>query len=339
MIRSIRPETGLLALSMSCFALAALSSAESPANRGRLETAEVLVEDGQFSQALELLDRMDDGESFDDGRRLLVLARALNEVGDWRRAVEIGERVAEVLPRSSAARLQYAIALRNKMGEVGPFRAMASLGDYKRELAAALELDPANLDAVEERIGYLINAPGIAGGDKDEARRKIDELTEVDELRGLTMKGVLLQDLEDLEGSIAIFERVLEIEPARHQTRYSLGMALQDAERWEASDAQFERLLELDSGSRYRLAALYQLGRSRILGRFDQQRAVEHFDDFLSERGVAGGGNPGRADALWRRGMALEQLGRASEAIDSYRLALADQPDHSQAKKALRRID
>jgi tetratricopeptide (TPR) repeat protein len=47
---------------------------------------------------------------------------------------------------------------------------------------------------------------------------------------------------------------------------------------------------------------------------------------------------PNFADARFNRGRALERLGRRAEAISEYRRALADQPDHTPARQALRAL-
>jgi tetratricopeptide (TPR) repeat protein len=47
---------------------------------------------------------------------------------------------------------------------------------------------------------------------------------------------------------------------------------------------------------------------------------------------------PNFSDARFNRGRALERLGRRAEAIEEYRRALADQPDHVPARQALRAL-
>lgn len=47
---------------------------------------------------------------------------------------------------------------------------------------------------------------------------------------------------------------------------------------------------------------------------------------------------PNFADARFNRGRALERLGRRREAVEEYRRALADQPDHLPARQALRAL-
>ena len=53
---------------------------------------------------------------------------------------------------------------------------------------------------------------------------------------------------------------------------------------------------------------------------------------------VALAGAPNFADARFNRGRALERLGRRAEAIEEYRRALTDQPDHAPARQALRAL-
>lgn len=302
-----------------------------------IEEATELLEAGRPSVALKMLEALEDDAA---GVRLLWMTRAANELDDWRRALDYGEQVVGRMPSSSDAHLAYAIAIRNKMAEVGKLRALAALGAYKRELARAIELDPQSADAHQEEIGYLINAPGIAGGDKARAREKLEELREISPVDALVMEAELEIQLDNRKAAYAIWTRILELEPDNTSARMSRAMALQSEQQWSEADGDFELLLERDPGSVRRLSALYQLGRSRVLGEFEAAAAVEYFDRFVAERpeGVAGG-VPDRADALWRRGLALEQLARPAEARESYQRALREDARHSQARKALAALD
>lgn len=302
--------------------------------------ARALLSAGRFAEVIRLVEGTDE---LPQAKRALLLTHAYNGLDDWKRAIDAGERAVDAMPTSSEARLAYAEALRRKMQQVSRIRAMGSLGAYKRSLARAIELDPQNVEARSEQIGFLMEAPGIAGGDRKEARKKIEALEAFDPRRAAEHRAQLARAEGDRQGEIAARRALVERFPDDPQPRYDLGVALQGVEDFTRADPIFEALLDSDQ-LHIALAARYQLGRSRVLGDFEAKEAVAHFDRYradleqlaaeLTERR----GLPAAADALWRRGLAFEQLGEPDQARASYRRALASAPDHDQAREALAKL-
>ena len=320
---------------MRTFTAVALATALSaPAISGSLEDASTLIEGYEYRAALTMLQEL---ESVDPARQALLLARAWNGISDWEQGLEHAERAVELAPKSSAARLEHAIALRNKMSQVSRLRAMGSVGAYKDELKRAIELDPGNLDAREEQIGFLMNAPGMAGGDRDEARKKIEALKQLDWSRGMLMSADMARQVDELDRSVGLYQELLDREPENSEGHLGLGYVYQQQDRFRQAAEEFDAASS--AGKRVvRLEALYQGGRSRVLGEFDPQGAVRGFDVFVGERGDDPIGVPTRADAYWRRGLALEQAGDPAGARSSYESALKIDPDHGESKKALRKL-
>jgi hypothetical protein len=94
-------------------------------------------------------------------------------------------------PDSAEAHFWLALSLRAKIESVSGPRALFSVPRYRRALDRAIELDPSHIEARQERIGYLIFAPGIAGGNRDAARAEITALEAVDESAAAEMRRVL----------------------------------------------------------------------------------------------------------------------------------------------------
>lgn len=266
----------------------------------------------------------------------LLMAGICNRLADWRCSLEHAEAAVAALPRSSAAQYEYALALRHKMSDVSKIKAMFSLGDYKKALARAIELDAGNVDAREEEIGFLIHSPGFAGRDLDKARVRIGELEKVDWPRAMMMRAELEEEEGDSAEAERVYREVLERHPEHDPTHLSYGFFCLGKERYRDAAEQFAAVRE-EAEPRYRLAALYQLGRSRVLGGFEAAEAVGLFDRYI-ESADDGLDLPSRSDAYWRQGMAYEQLGRTDDAKAAYRRALALEDGHKQAKKALRAL-
>ena len=111
------------------------------------------------------------------------------------------------------------------------------------------------------------------------------------------------------------------------------GLELQREEKYEEALAYFEKCVE---GSNPHLPALYQGARTRILGEFEQVRAIELLDRYIELAGEDA--DPSIAAAWWRKGVAYEQLADTGKALESYKKSLEIDPEFRQSKEALERL-
>lgn len=216
-------------------------------------------------------------------------------------------------------------------------KAMFSIGAYKEALNAAIELDPKNVHARAERVGYLMNAPGIAGGDLDEAEKEATKLEELNWLVAKRFQVGIKAKREDMPGALSVASEIFERHPDDSDTRSSLGYAYQTNKLWTEADEQFAALASSED-QEVALPALYQRGRTRILGVYELEQAVEFFDAYIDGRKDSPDAGVGSAAAYWRRGMALEMLDKKAEAKASYQSALELDPDNKEAKQALKKL-
>jgi tetratricopeptide (TPR) repeat protein len=302
-----------------------------------LEDAKQLMDEGKPREAADLLIAALDSETV--GPEGTVLAtQALNRVGDWTQGIEYGKQAIEAFPESSEAHLAYAVALRTKMQNVSTIKAMFVNGSYKKELRKAIELEPKNVAALQERIGFLTHAPGIAGGDRTKARKAIEELEPLDWRAAMFSLAELHQAEKDTEGAISVYEAMLERDAEDIEALQALAFALQSAGKYRESDRHFKTLLEKED-ERMSLSARYQLARSRILGEYEQRQAVDHltiYIDALTESQPRG--LPTKSHAYWRLGMAYEQLQELDEARRSFEKAIALDDDNKPAKDSLKKL-
>lgn len=306
-----------------------------PALAGPVEDARALMDEGRHRQAAGLLTaRLDQASSKPEA--LILLTSALNTIGDYKQGVEYGEQAVEAAPDSSEAHLQYARALRIKM-QNHRMRAMFIVGTYKKELQRAIELDPKNVEARTEEIGFLTQAPGIAGGDKDKARARIEELKPIDWREAMIMQASLHQAEKDPDAAIAVYTKMIERDPKDDPIRQALAFSLQAKKRYVDADRHFGMLLEGDD-ERRAMAARYQLARSRILGEYEQQEAVEYLTDYIAKLTDEMRGLPTASHAYWRLGLAYQQLGRIEEARRSLERAVALDGENDDAKSALKSL-
>ena len=303
---------------------------------GSLDEARGLIEEERFEEARPLLEKALKNSAA-EAEALLLLTRVCNAMEDWESGVKYGKRAVKLLPDETDAHYQYAVALRMKMSNVGKTRAMFTIGSYKKGLKTAISLDPTNVDALTERIGFLINAPGIAGGDLDEAEKEVVKLEKIDWLVAKQMQLGIEMKREDILGAIKVSEEILKRHPDHAGTRSALGYLLQRNDQFKEADVQFAQLVESED-KEVAMAALYQRGRTRVLGNFQLDEAITMFETYIERLGAGFSDLPSEAAALWRIGLAYQNLGQLDHARGAYESALEIEPDFKEARQSLKKL-
>jgi tetratricopeptide (TPR) repeat protein len=304
---------------------------------GTLEQARQRIDDGDYEAARRLLEPATSDPAL-EAEALVLLAEAYSKSGDFESGARTGKRAIAAAPDSSAAHFQYAYALRIKMSNVGRLKAMFSLGAYKRAIKRAIELDPRNVAARQEEIGYLMYAPSIAGGSIERARQRVDALRPIDwRAATIALAEVESQD-KNPEAAIEAYGRVLEKDTDDSSCRLDLAFLLQRLERFREADRHFARLAD-DPDPYYALTGLYQRARSRILGTYEPELATQYLLSYIAKRPDEQRGVPSRSNAYWRLGNAYEQLARRDDARRAYRRALDLDRDNKSARMALEQLN
>ncbi|MCP3981211.1 MAG: tetratricopeptide repeat protein [bacterium] len=302
-----------------------------------LDEARALIEEREYDEARAILEGTLEQPAL-EAQSLLLLTRICNAREEYEDGVSYGKRAVKLLPESSQAHHAYAEALRIKMSNAGAMKAMFTVGTYKKMLHRAIELDPENVDALEEEIGFLLQAPSIAGGSKSKARDRIRNLEQIDWRRGRLMQAMLDYTENDYAATEAVYLELLEREPQDAALRMNLGYVLQRQEKYAAADRAFGLLAENDDRD-VALRAVYQQARTRILGNYEPERAVTLLQRYVRELPEKHAPALPRASAAqWRMGMAYEQQQRPGEARKAYERALALDPEDKQARKALKAL-
>jgi Tfp pilus assembly protein PilF len=307
-----------------------------PAFAAPLDEARTLIDEGQFDEAQAILERSVEDSAL-EAQSLILLTRLSNGLEDYESGVRYGKKAVKLSPDSVDAHFQYAVALRTKMSKVSKVKAMFSLGTYKKELRTALELDPGNADARDEEIGFLVNAPGFAGGDVDQAWQRALELEEIDWRGGLRWQAEIQFLKKDDDAGMATLREMLEKDPEGTGTRFQLALRYQARAQYDEADREFE-ILQADDEPRLSKNALYQRARSRVMGEYEQEQAIAMLQDYLETMPNDPEGIPGKESAYWRMGNAYEQLGRTDEARRAYETSLGVK-ETEQARKSLRALD
>lgn len=254
-------------------------------------------------------------------RNFLVARSRLQKRGykDTQAAIDLFRRAKEIDPDFAQAHAGFAVAtvlLFTNHGE-GEFEVI--IPSARRAVDRALELDPLSSDVwtargVVERLLY--ENVGRIAGDPDLAQTYLSKATELDPENAVAWYwyGSAVWDFDASE-ALAVFDRVLEIDPLELMAGVQRGRVLAELGRDQDASEQFDRLISVypDSATVFSSFAAIEADRGRI------DRGLELLDRAVSVT---------EAEAMFRvwKGWLYLTLGLPEEATQSFGLATHPEP-------------
>ena len=284
-----------------------------------------------------LLQRISDVPDAERGDVHLALCEGLRLVGNVQGAVDHGLLATEVLPTSSEAHRLHAKAVGELMRTGGVLAAMRQLGTYKALVAKAVELDPHNMEARVDRIGFLVFAPGMVGGDVDEALALCDAMQEEDPRHAGLMASLALAQMDRVDDALERCAETLEAFPGDQTLHLTLARLYQESGRPEQAHAHFDAVLDGELTAKY-FQALYQRAVMRLEEDRLHEQVITDLEAYL-EADPYGDFLPTIADVHAQLGGAHVALGRTEVARASFQRALLLDEDHEDAEAGLDGLD
>jgi len=259
-----------------------------------------------------------------------VFGRGLLEAreNDWANAKPLFERAAELDDTVALHHQWLGNAIFSTINEVGLLGKASAAGKGRDAYLRAIELDPGLGGARVGLCEFYLNAPGIAGGSKKEAREQALALLEIEgfECHGHRVLGTIHADKGEWAEAERAFDRAIEAaEPGaerRDMLMAWISLTLSKGRDAEAIEAA-HRLVELqpdDPRSDYILGAVLQeTGRHA-----DSVEPLERACEAL----------PDSASPLWRLAVAYEEVDRHADAHAAFTRFAELYPDHENAKDA-----
>ncbi len=275
-------------------------------------------------------------ESDRDGEACILLCDVSRELKEVVAAADYGLKAVELLPDSAEAHLAYAKALGAQLAAdmqsvSGMFGAMKRLGLFKEELNRVIELNPEDTEA--RAMLVLTNMAPKPMGDIDRAIELCEEIEARDPVMGKQLLAMCHQSQKKTDRAIELLQEGIEKFPAEAGFHVALADIYAEEKRFDAADAEYEAARRGEKGKAY-YRSLYGQARMRIQNQFEPALAVELLDEFIMGEPESDG-MQSVAHAYWRKGNALEQLGRKQEARNAYEESLRRNPDLELARKAI----
>lgn len=196
---------------MRLFAILALCFLVVPVGRAdTLDDAVALLNDGWGARAEAILQDLAEREA-QRGEVWYQLARARFHAGDFEAAEEYAEKSLERDPDNPDFLVLRGHSAGRRAQTGSKLKAMGRAKTCRRNYEAALAIDPGHVDANLSLIQFLLEAPGIAGGDKTKARELAFALGQYDPVEAQIMQGLVHEKEEEVDAAFAAYRRAVDL--------------------------------------------------------------------------------------------------------------------------------
>jgi tetratricopeptide (TPR) repeat protein len=260
------------------------------------------------------------------------LERCYYELRDYDNAVVAGEKAVELDPKNSLYH-QWLGTIYG--GKADRDRSFSDARKVKKEFEEAVRLDPSNVQARRDLEQYLMEAPWVVGGNKDEARNQVTAIEGIDPIRGHLARAEFYLESKKPELAEKEYREVLAAKPKQidpyldvitffiHENKPAdLEAAIQAAAQVAPNDPRLN----------------YARGVLGVLSGKDLSRAEEYLKSYLASTPDRSDW-PSHASAREWLGRLYEAQGKRAEAAEQYRAALQLDPKRKEAKARLEKLE
>jgi tetratricopeptide (TPR) repeat protein len=319
-----------LALLFLCFrggALPAQSSGDA------LDRAVRMVEQRRFAEAKPVLEAAVRGDPR-NARAAFYLARVYRGERNSDQAIEWFEKAVRLDPNNSTYHTELAGALGEKALRVNRLRQATLAGRIRSHLEKAVELDPNNLEARFGLVQFYVVAPGMMGGSKQRARAEATAIKQRNGYVGARALALVHQSERNFAAAEEEYRAAIAQYPDSTAIYYGLGGVYVQTQEYDRAFELVEVLARRRPGD---MGVLFQIGRLGAISGQRLDRAEQALKQYLQHQPTET--QPPLAAAHWRLGMVYEKKGLKDLARQEYNAALRLDPNHREAREALKRLE
>jgi len=329
-------------------------------------TAEELIQAGHWKRARALVERRL-REAPDDPNAIFLASQIRNAFGDHASPPWLAEKAV----RLDGAVARYHRQLAEVQGitaqHAGIFQQLMLARRFRKEIDAALALDPNDLQARRDLVEFYLLAPGVVGGDTKKAETVARQIAAIDVAEGFLAEARIAEIRKDHAPMEAMLRQAAEIRPPSYRALMALAQFyLASDHRDEATaEALGRTALAIDGGrigaycvladvyaGRGDWSALddilstavrevpddyapyYRAAERLLAGGFDPARAERYLGLYLTQE--TEGSQPTAADGHWKLGLALRAQGQEANAVREWNTAVQLDPESPAARELKR---
>ena len=294
-----------------------------------LQDAIGLYEKGKFSQAASVFQQLS-ASAPSNAEVWVWLSKSRLKTRDWDKAVQAMEKAVQLQPANAEYHLLLGRACGSRASHSNFLTAIGWARRVVKEFETARKLAPEDIEVRFDLLDYYLNAPGIVGGGREKAEAEAQAIAKLNPKKGYLARATI--HIKNKKWDLARKELTQAIAESPQSVSASKDLAdfLLDRQDFEGALYYAQKALLLDAKSkRSRLIA----AAAKIRLKSDLEEAAETLHAFLA--GTLGEGDPGFEEVYYWLGEYFLTKGEKGRAQESFKAALAFDPEYSRAKDGL----
>lgn len=281
-------------------------------------------------------------------------------------ALPLAEKAVALDGRNVEYRWQLAQVVGELASNASVFRQMGLARRFKREVEAALALNPKHIPSLNGLMVFFQRAPGLVGGDKKRAQEIVTQIGAIDPAHGFLAQARLANEAKQADQLEGLYVKAAEANPAMFESHMSLAGIYSNQQKWDLAEKEALAAHRIDAdriGPYQILAGVYatqerwpqldavlaeaekqvpdSLAHLRAAGALlttgkDLSRAERYARKYLTIEPEPNAAS--MAVAHWRLGLILEKQGRKAEAIAEIEISNRLDKTFEPAQQDLKRL-
>lgn len=197
-----------------------------------VERARKLYNVTDFDQSLRILQSVPEknAEVYD------LIGRNFYMQGDFKRATEALEKSVAANPEDSNSALWLARAYGRRAETSSPFTAPGYASKARTFFEKSVQLNPRNLDAINDLFEYYLEAPGFLGGGLDKAQSLVPRISQINEGEGYWAQAKLAEKRKQFSTAEDHLRRAIQAAPHQVGRFIDLARFLAKQGRYQEAD-------------------------------------------------------------------------------------------------------
>jgi tetratricopeptide (TPR) repeat protein len=197
---------------------AGMLSAQSPATQS---PAEALIEAGHWKRARALVEARF-REAPKDPLAMYLTSQIHFAFGDADTPLKLAEKALALDGRTAKYHRQVAEVTGVMAQHANVLQQLLLARRFKKEIDVAIALDPNDIQALRDLMEFYLLAPGIAGGDKAEARAVAERIGRIDRAQGFSAEARLAEFDRDTGKAESLLRKAAETAPGSYKANLEL---------------------------------------------------------------------------------------------------------------------
>ena len=166
------------------------------------------------------------------------------------------------------------------------FSAAGHAKDGLALLKQAVSLAPDDAELQLNLIGFYLQAPGIAGGDEDEAKRMAQALAGKDPVAAPIAQAMVLNNDDKVDEALKVIDEALQQQPQHARLLAQKAVLLLSKKQMAEAVTLYQQAAQLAEKPQQKYNYLYQIGRLAAVEQQDKtagKAALQQFIDFYKD--------------------------------------------------------